>query len=153
MIFLIFLKCIMVAIKLLRYYISLDSEIRSNIAQSCPTLCCPRDMDFSRQKYWRNYISHSRDLPDPGIELSTLESPALAGRFITTRVTWEVGWLSGKESSRQCRIHGFDPWVEKIPWRREWLPTPVFLPGEFHGQGSLVGTVHGIAKSQTQLNN
>ena len=34
---------------------------------------------------------------------------------------------------------GFDPWVGKIPWRREWLPTPVFLPGEFHGQRSLVG--------------
>ena len=27
----------------------------------------------------------------------------------------------------------FDPWVWKIPWRREWLPTPVFLPGESHG--------------------
>ena len=33
----------------------------------------------------------------------------------------------------------FDPWVGKIPQRREWLPTPVFLPGEFHGQRSLVG--------------
>jgi len=33
----------------------------------------------------------------------------------------------------------FDPWVGKIPWKREWLPTPVFLPGEFHGQRSLVG--------------
>jgi len=32
---------------------------------------------------------------------------------------------------------GFNPWVGKIPWRREWLPTPVFLPGEFHGQRSL----------------
>ena len=39
----------------------------------------------------------------------------------------------------QCRRHGFDPWVRKIPWRREWLPTPVFLPGEFHGQRSLAG--------------
>ena len=29
--------------------------------------------------------------------------------------------------------------LEKIPWRREWLPTPVFLPGEFHGQRNLVG--------------
>ena len=28
--------------------------------------------------------------------------------------------------------HGFDPWFRKIPWRREWPPTPVFLPGEFH---------------------
>ena len=34
---------------------------------------------------------------------------------------------------------GFDPWVGKTPWRREWLPTPVFLPGEFHGQRRLVG--------------
>ena len=32
----------------------------------------------------------------------------------------------------------FDPWVRKIPLRKEWLPTPVFLPGEFHGQRSLV---------------
>ena len=33
----------------------------------------------------------------------------------------------------------FDPWVGKIPWRRKWQPTPVFLPGESHGQRSLVG--------------
>ena len=33
----------------------------------------------------------------------------------------------------------FDPWVRKIPWRKEWQPTPVFLPGESHGQMSLVG--------------
>ena len=39
----------------------------------------------------------------------------------------------------QCRRPGFDSWVGKILWRREWLPTPVFLPGEFQGQRSLVG--------------
>ena len=39
----------------------------------------------------------------------------------------------------QCRIHGFDPWVRMIPWRREWLPIPVFLPGKSRGQRSLVG--------------
>ena len=32
-----------------------------------------------------------------------------------------------------------DPWVRKIPCRRKWQPTPIFLPGEFHGQGSWVG--------------
>jgi len=40
-------------------------------------------------------------------------------------------WLSGKESScqcRRCRRHRFDPWVEKIPWRRKWQPSPVSLP-------------------------
>ena len=40
---------------------------------------------------------------------------------------------------RRLKKHGFDPWVWKIPWRRAWLLTPVFLPGEFHGQRSLVG--------------
>ena len=39
----------------------------------------------------------------------------------------------------QCRRPGFNPWVEKIPWRSEWLPTSIFLPGEFHGQKNLVG--------------
>ena len=39
----------------------------------------------------------------------------------------------------QCSSPGFDPRVGQIPWRREWLPTPVFLPGKCHGQRSLVG--------------
>ena len=49
-------------------------------------------------------------------------------------------WLSSKESAcqrRKCRRLGFDPWVRTIPWRRKWQPTPVFLPGESHGQKSL----------------
>ena len=54
----------------------------------------------------------------------------------------EVGfprWLSGKESVYQCSRSrcGFNPWVGKIPWRRKWQPTPVFLPGESHGRRSL----------------
>ena len=48
-------------------------------------------------------------------------------------------WLSGKESACQCGRCGFSPWVGKIPWRRKWQPTPVFLPGKSHGQRSLVG--------------
>ena len=45
------------------------------------------------------------------------------------------GGSDGKESA--CNAGG--PWVEKIPWRREWRATPVFLPGESHGPRSLVG--------------
>ena len=48
-------------------------------------------------------------------------------------------WLRGKESVCQCRRHGFDPWVRKTPGRRKWQPTPVFLPGELHGQRRLTG--------------
>ena len=52
------------------------------------------------------------------------------------------GGASGSEPSCQSRRHkrrGFSPWVGKIPWRRKWQPTPVFLPGESHGQRSLAG--------------
>ena len=52
------------------------------------------------------------------------------------------GGASGKEPACQCRRHmrhRFDPWVRKIPCRRAWQSTPVFLPGESHGQRSLVG--------------
>ena len=58
-------------------------------------------------------------------------------------VTWGFpGGVNGEESTHQCRRHkigGYDPWVRRIPWRREWQPTPVFLPGESHGQRTLVG--------------
>ena len=46
----------------------------------------------------------------------------------------------------------FDAWFEKRPWRGEQQPTPIFWPGESHGQRSLAGyTVHGVAKNQTGL--
>ena len=48
-------------------------------------------------------------------------------------------WLNGQASACKCRRCRFDPWVGKIPWRRTWQPTPVFLPGESHGQRSLAG--------------
>jgi len=60
--------------------------------------------------------------------------------FLSKMVSFElVGlpwWLSGRP--------GFDPWVGKIPWRREWLPTPISWPGELHG-------LYGVAKSWTRL--
>ena len=62
--------------------------------------------------------------------------------------------LSGKESACQGRRHrrcGLDFWVRKIPWRRKWQPTPVFLPEKSHGQRSLVATVHGVVKDRTRL--
>ena len=52
------------------------------------------------------------------------------------------GGASGEEPTCQCRRHrrcGFSACVGKIPWRRAWQPTPVFLPGEFFAQRSLAG--------------
>ena len=63
-------------------------------------------------------------------------------------------WLSGKEFTCQCRRHGFSSQVRKIPWRRKWQPTLVFLPGEFHGLRSLVAyIVHGVAKKSAMTFN
>ena len=49
----------------------------------------------------------------------------------------------GKEPTcqrrRQCKRLWLDPWVRKIPWRKGWQPTPGCLPGESHGQRSLLG--------------
>ena len=48
-------------------------------------------------------------------------------------------WLRDKESTCNARDMGSDPWVRKIPWRKEWQPTSVSLPGGSHGQRSLAG--------------
>ena len=56
---------------------------------------------------------------------------------------------SGKEptcQSRRCKRCGFEPWVRKKPRRRKWQPTALFLPGESHGQRSLVGYSPGSHK-------
>ena len=58
-------------------------------------------------------------------------------QFITY---WAPQMASGKESAcqgRRCKRLRFSPWVGKIPWRRKWQPTPIFLPGESHGQRRL----------------
>ena len=67
---------------------------------------------------------------------------------------WASLGASGKGPAcqcRRCKKHEFDPWVGKIPQRRVWQLTSVFLPGEFHGQRTWWATVHRVAKSQTQL--
>ena len=51
------------------------------------------------------------------------------------------------------RRPGFNPWIRKFLWRKEWQPTPVFLPGESQEQKNLQATVHAAVKSQTRLSN
>ena len=65
-----------------------------------------------------------------------------------------LGSTCGKEPASQCRRHKrhrFDAWIRKIPWRKAWQPTPVFLPGESVDREAWQATVHGVAKSQRWL--
>ena len=59
-----------------------------------------------------------------------------------------------KEPACQCRghrIHGFDPWVRKIPWRRAWQPTQVFMPGELWAEEPGGPQSFRIAESRTRM--
>ena len=60
-------------------------------------------------------------------------------------------WLRQQRICLQCWRPGFNPWVGKIPWRKEWVPTPVFLPENFMDRGAWWATVHGFARDWTQL--
>ena len=73
--------------------------------------------------------------------------------FIWRKVVKSFGpprWHSGKGPACHCRRRGFDTWVRKVPWGRKWQPTPVFSPGKFHGQRSLVG-YNPCGQKETQL--
>ena len=61
------------------------------------------------------------------------------GKLAITTISGLPWWPRQSSFCLQCGRPGFNPWVGKIPWRREWQPTLVFLPGKSHGQRSLVG--------------
>ena len=108
-------------------------------------------------KFWPLDSSKVRGFLFPGISDNTGLSPASdrgnqaqisfrkIGVFFFPPVSLYKafpGGASGKEPGCQCRrpkSHRFHPWVGRIPWRRAWQSTLVFLPGESHGQRSLAG--------------
>ena len=125
---------------------------RSVVSDSCnPMGCSPpgssvHEILQKRILQWVA-ISFSRDLPNSGIEPG---SPAVQADSLLTELLFETanlpmgfpGGISGKEpvcQRRRLKRPAFDPYVGKIPWRRAWQPTPVFLPGESHGQRCLAG--------------
>ena len=74
--------------------------------------------------------------------------PEKRGAYCLGSSLW---WLTWRRICLPCRRPGFDPWVRKIPWRREWQPTLVFSPGKSHGRRSLTGYSLWGHKSWTRL--
>ena len=114
----------------------------------------PLSVGFSRQEYWSELpCPPPGNLPNPEIKLTSLTSPSLAGRFFTTShlsflrphffQTPKKGINSflWKKFLSYLQVCGFAYDFNRLSfsWRRQWHPTPVFLPGKSHGQRSLVG--------------
>ena len=131
-------------------------------------LQAPQSMGFSRQEYWNGLpCPPPGDLPDPGVKPTSpaLQADFFTAEPLGQPLNIHIlqsgsnnhdctspatlrqclgfpGGTSGKEPGCQYRRYKrqrFDPWAGKIPWRRAWQPTPVFLPEESQGQRSLVG--------------
>ena len=96
--------------------------------------CSPWGRKESDMTEWLNCTELNRFIICKGFILHVY----LAKEIMTWSIC-EIPFLTLKESACQCRRCGFHPWVRKIPSRRKWQPTPIFLPGESHGQKSLVG--------------
>ena len=106
--------CLLTTLSLAKAIESIRIEVSSAIVLAFRTLSCTQ---YAINKYLLNKWTNICCFP-------TLHSPCGS---------------DSTESACQCRRPGFDHWVGKIPWTRAWQPTPIFLPGESHGQRSLVG--------------
>ena len=95
-------------------------------------LICPGFLTYSLLNILFVPVSHN----------SKTFTPASDWCIINWHPEW-LRWLKKKKICLQHRRPRFDPWVVAIPWSREWQPTLVFLPAQFHGQRSLVGCPRG----------
>ena len=141
--------------------LSCFSRVRLFVTQWTVAHQAPLSMEYSRQERWSGLsCPFPGYLPDPGVKP---RSPALQvdclsseppGKPTQTSKYVEIGlpWcLSGNKSACQCRRRGFDHWVRKIPWKRKWQSTSVFLSGKSYEQRSLKGYSPWGQKSQTRL--
>ena len=137
-------------------------EGRAGLCPDTPSSAegCPRGFDWSSacaygrerqqkigEKYWNTVgrapptVHTCREI----VSVPTGQSDFLLhGRKpLLYRYLGLLGGLSGKDPACQCRRVNrcrFDPWIRKIPWRRKWHLTPIFLPRKFYGQRSLAGS-------------
>ena len=90
-------------------------------------------VDFTAQVYNDKVGNHQEALETTNVVFLKLNPDVFVSRASQGAL---VKNLPANAGDMRC---GFNPWSRKISWRRAWQPTPVFLPGESHGQRSLEG--------------
>ena len=87
---------------------------------------------------WFVSLTGSLVVPPPLVEKTVLSGCWLKASWPYICGSHFPGGSDDKAPAYNAGDPGFNPWVEKISWRRKWQPTPVFLPGKSHGQRSLL---------------
>ena len=100
----------------------------SSVAHLCPTLCDPMNLSTPGLPVHHQLLEFTQT-HEVSIGAANRQISLQRASLLTQMV----------KNSPAMRGPGLHPWVGKISWRREWLPTPIFLPGEFQGQRRLVG--------------
>ena len=85
-----------------------------------------------------------------GCWLTPHGTPGRGGLFVPFLFLWLSWWLRQQSVCPQCGSPGFDPSVGKIPWGKKWQPSPVFLPGESHGQRSLADYIRSMGSQRVR---
>ena len=98
--------------------------------------CCAGNIQSQEQSVAQRHQTWAKDSKEWRCSLRLRTARVSQGLYLYMELS---GWLSGKEPAYQCRRRGFEPWVGKIPWRRKWESSPIFLPGKSQGQRSLAG--------------
>ena len=116
-----------------------DTQFSPSPPATSPTLCGSLLLSLGSPKHFFLFLPSWYDL----FLNNPFMPPALSlFSFLKHSLICFPGGSRDKEPScqcRRCRRPRSNPWAGKIPWRRAWQPTPVFLPGESHGQRSLAG--------------
>ena len=96
---------------------------------------------FKRFKIFQNLLNTWIHLEAQQVQAllnqtSHIFTPKTTSMYLLIGFCW---WLRGKKPACKCSRCRFLPWVRKIPWRKKWQPTPVFLPRKSHGKRSFAG--------------
>ena len=106
------------------------SHVRLLVTSWTAACQAPPSIGVSRQEYWSGV-----PLPSPSIYIKSLKGKSVATEsrlFVVCLCGWGASLVARLVKKSAYNRLRFDSWVGKIPWRRKWQPTPVFLPGESH---------------------